>query len=93
MVGHEFATLPCVSCEGVHGFSTNAVNRDHPRGQLLALPSYRHSKAPIRFSTGGLIFCERSCTSDKVEFRVWMEVRTETRLTECDGDGMLGGRI
>jgi hypothetical protein len=34
------------------------------------------------------VLCEGSCTSDKVEFCVWMELRTETRLVNCDGNGM-----
>ena len=45
-------------------------------------------RPPIRLSIGGAVFCERSCTSDKVEFRVWMELRAETRFFKSDGNGM-----
>ena len=89
-VGRELATLPCVSCEGVHvtGIPPMPSIAIILEANCLPFLPVDIPRPPIRLSIGGAVFCERSCASDKVEFRVFMELQAETRLAKCDGNGM-----
>ena len=40
----EMATLPYVSCEGVHGVPTNTVDRDHPKASCFPLLAFQGSR-------------------------------------------------